>query len=99
MQQSKDNDNFKQECQRIRLMIIVAFHQLGLIIKTTKTTSDESLKEQLTEWTSYMNDLIKHTISMLEPGPKLVTKGPVYDKIMKYQGLTEKEMQEAINNL
>jgi len=46
-----------------------------------------------------MNDLIKHTISMLEPGPKLVTKGPVYDKIMKYQGLTEKEMQEAINNL
>ena len=95
----KDNDNFKQECQRIRLMIIVAFHQLGLIIGTSKMTSDESLKEQLTEWTRYMNDLIKHTISILEPGPKLVTKGPVYDKIMKYQGLTEKEMQDAINNL
>src|ERR1044072_2047366 len=95
----RDNDSLKQEYQRIRLMIIVAFHQLGLIIKSTKTTSDESLKEQLTEWTTYMNDLIKHTISILEPGPKLVTKGPVYDKIMKYQGLTEKEMQDAINNL
>ncbi|WP_458720367.1 hypothetical protein [Candidatus Nitrosocosmicus sp. R] len=95
----KDNDNFKQECQRIRLMIIVAFHQLGQIIGTTKMTSDESLKEQLTEWIRYMNDLIKHTISILEPGPKLVTKGPVYDQIMKYQGLSEKEMQEAIDNL
>ena len=95
----KDNDSLKLEYQRIRLMIIVAFHQLGQIIGTTKMTSDESLKEQLTEWTRYMNDLVKHTISILEPGPKLVTKGPVYDKIMKYQGLTEKEMQEAINNL
>ena len=87
------------ECQRIRLMIILAFHQLGLIIGTTKMTSDERLKEQLTEWISHMNDLIKHTISVLEPGPKLVTKGPVYDKIMKYQGISEKEMQEAIDNL
>ena len=95
----KDNDNFKQECQRIRLMIIVAFHQLGQIIGTTKVTSDESLKEQLTEWIRYMNDLIKHTISILEPGPKLVTKGPVYEQIMKYQGLSEKDMQEAIDNL
>ena len=41
----------------------------------------------------------KHTISVLEPGPKLVTKGPVYEQIMKYQGLTEKDMQEAIDNL
>jgi hypothetical protein len=95
----KDNDNFKQECQRIRLMIIVAFHQLGQIIGTAKMTSDESLKEQLTEWIRYMNDLIKHSISILEPGPKLVTKGPVYDQIMKYQGLSEKDMQEAIDNL
>ena len=95
----KDNDNFKIECQRIRLMIIVAFHQLSQIVGTTKMTSDESLKEQLTEWIKYMNDLIKHTISILEPGPKLVTKGPVYEKIMKYQGLSEKEMQEAIDNL
>jgi hypothetical protein len=95
----KDNDNFKQECQRIRLMIIVAFHQLGQIIGPTKVTSDESLKEQLTEWIRYMNDLIKHTISVLEPGPKLVTKGPVYEQIMRYQGLSEKEMQEAIDNL
>ncbi len=45
----KNNDNLKQEYQRIRLMIIVAFHQLGQIIGTTKTTSNESLKEQLTE--------------------------------------------------
>ena len=95
----KNNDNFKQECQRIRLMIIVAFHQLGLIIGTKKMTSDENLKEQLTEWIRYMNDLIKHTITILEPGPKLVTKGPVYEKIMKYQGLSEKDMQEAIDNL
>ena len=95
----KDNDNFKLECQRIRLMIIVAFHQLGLMIGTTKVPSDEKLKEDLTEWISYMNDLIKHTISILEPESKLVTKGPVYEKIMKYQGLSEKEMQEAIDNL
>jgi hypothetical protein len=95
----KNNDNFRQECQRVRLMIIVAFHQLGQIIGTGKMTSDENLKEQLTEWMRYMNDLIKHTISILEPGPKLVTKGPVYDKIMNYQGLTEKEMREAIESL
>ncbi len=95
----KDNDNFKLECQRIRLMIIVAFHQLSQIIGNTKVASDERLKEELTEWIRYMNDLIKHTISILEPGPKLVTKGPVYEKIMKYQGLSEKEMQEAIDNL
>ena len=95
----KDNDNLKREYQRIRLMIIVGFHQLGQIIVTTKTTSNESLKEQLTEWIGYMNDLIKHTIAILEPGPKLVTKGPVYEQIMKYQGLGEKEMQEAVDNL
>ncbi len=95
----KDNDNLKREYQRIRLMIIVAFHQLGQIIVTTKTTSNESLTEQLTEWIRYMNDLIRHTVSILEPGPKLVTKGPVYEQIMKYQGLSEKEMQEAIDNL
>src|SRR5687767_13869307 len=58
----KDNDSLKLEYQRIRLMIIVAFHQLGQIIGSTKTTSDESLKEQLTEWFRYMNDLIKHTV-------------------------------------
>ena len=94
----KDNDNLRQEYQRIRLMIIVAFHQLGQIIGTTKVTSDEDLKEQLTEWMRHMNDLINHAISVLEPGPKLVTKGPVYEQIMKYQGLTEKDMQEAIDN-
>ena len=95
----KVNDNFKQECQRVRLMIIVAFHQLGQIIGNTKIASDENLKEQLTEWMKHMNDLIKHAISIIEPGPELVTKGPVYDQIMKYQGLTEKEMREAIESL
>jgi hypothetical protein len=95
----KDNDILKQEYQRIRLMMIVAFHQLGQILGNTKMNSDENLKEQLTAWMSHMNNRIKQAISLLEPGAKLVTKGPVCDKIMNYQGLTEKEMQEAIESL
>jgi hypothetical protein len=46
--------------------------------RTMKMTSVESLKEQLTEWIGNMKDLIKYAISMLELGPKLVIKGPIY---------------------
>ncbi len=94
----KDNEQLRQDCQRIRLMLIMAFSQLRVIIGSIQgKTSDEDLKQQLIKWIEYMSELHKQSISLLEPGPKLLSKGPKMYQIMKYQGISEEQLQEAID--
>src|SRR4051794_9763925 len=44
----KDSEQLKQDCQRIRLMLIMAFNQLRAIIGSMQqiTSNDEDLKQQ-----------------------------------------------------
>jgi hypothetical protein len=96
----KDNEQLKHDCQRIRLMLIMAFSQLRAIVGSmqgTTTSDDEDLKQQLIKWIEYMGELHKQSISLLEPGPKLLSKGPKISQIMKYQGINEEQIQEAMN--
>jgi hypothetical protein len=44
-----------------------------------------------------MCELHKQSISLLEPGPKLLSKGPKISQIMKYQGISEEQIQEAMD--
>jgi hypothetical protein len=46
-----------------------------------------------------MSVLHKQSISLLEPGPRLLSKGPKISQVMKYQGISEDQLQEAINQL
>jgi hypothetical protein len=48
-----------------------------------------------------MNDLHENAILYLQPGPKLVSKGSKskLKQIMKYQGIEEQEMQDALNQM
>jgi len=48
-----------------------------------------------------MNDLHKQAISFLQPGPNMIPKGGRYKlkQIMKFQGIDERQIQEAINEM
>jgi hypothetical protein len=100
----KNNEQIKQDCQRIRLMLIMAFNQLRAILGSMQSITssndndgNDDLKQQLIKWIEYMSELHKQSISLLEPGPKLLSKGPKISQIMKYQGISEDQLQEAIN--
>ena len=100
----KDNDQLKKDCQKIRLMLIMAFNQLKVLLgsirqidATTNENDDSKLRQQLIEWIEYMGELHKQSISLLEPGPQLISKGPRISQIMKYQGISEEQLEEAIN--
>lgn len=109
------DDQLRKDCQRIRLMLIMAFNQLRAILESIKETNtstitentksvikDENnknydeLRQQLIKWIEYMSELHKQSISLLEPGPKLLSKGPKMSQIMKYQGINEDQIEEAL---
>jgi hypothetical protein len=91
------NDELKNDCQRIRLMLIMAFSQLRAILGTLSEQPADEIKQQLSKWMQVMTELNQQSIKILEPGPKMLSKGPKLTQIMRYQGIDEKQIQEAIN--
>jgi hypothetical protein len=92
----QNDDQLKNQCQRIRLMLIVAFSQLRTILIGMQEQLSEELQQELLKWIKYMNDLNEQSIKLLEPGPKMPSKGTKIVQVMKYQCIDDVQLEEAI---
>ena len=96
----KDNEQLKNRYIAIRLQLIMAFNQLRAILGSIKEEPTEDLRKQLVKWLRYMNDLHKHSISLLDPQASVSGKsGVTIAEIRRYQGINESELQEAIDQI
>jgi hypothetical protein len=96
----KDNTKLKDDCIRIRLMIIMGFNQLRAILASIQEEPTEELKRELAKWLRYMGDLNMHSISLLDPTSAAKDKaGTTLDQIREYQGTDQVELQEAVNQV
>jgi hypothetical protein len=69
----KDNTKLKEDCIRIRLMIIMGFNQLRAILASIQEEPTEELKRELAKWLRYMGDLNMHYLMLLRlPRTRLV---------------------------
>jgi hypothetical protein len=97
----KDKPQLQEDCIRMRIQLIFAFSQLQAILGSMNEAPIEELGKELTRWVRNMSKLNKDSIEALKPGPRLIPKGKKKEKeiasIMKYQGIDEKEMKEAIS--
>lgn len=93
-----DNQPLKEDCIRIRLMLILAYNQRQAIIGIPKT---DELRKELTKWVRYMTKLQRDAISSLKPGPRMISKGGKSElmQVMKYQGINEEQLKRAMNLL
>ena len=96
-----EDDPLKTDYKKIRLQLMLAFNQLQGILGTLKEQPTDDLKKELTRWVKYMNDLHENAILYIQPGPKLVPKGSKskLKRVMKYQGIDEQEMQDALKQM
>jgi hypothetical protein len=96
----KENTKLKEDCIRIRLMIIMGFNQLQAILASIQEEPTEELKRELAKWLRYMGDLNMHSISLLDPTSAAKDKaGTTLDQIREYEGIDEVELQEAVNQV
>lgn len=96
----KENTKLKEDCIRIRLMIIMGFSQLQAILASIREEPTEELKRELAKWLRYMGDLNMHSISLLDPTSAAKDKaGTTLDQIREYQGIDQVELQEAVNQV
>ena len=97
----KDDDPLKNDYKRMRLQLILAFNQLQGILGTIREQPTEELKKELSEWVKYMNELNKQCITFLQPGPRFTAKGAKskLGKVMKYQGIDDNQLDDAIKLL
>jgi hypothetical protein len=96
----KENTKLKEDCTRIRLMIIMGFSQLQAILASIQEEPTEELKRELAKWLRYMGDLNMHSISLLDPTSAAKDKaGTTLDQIREYQGIDEVDLQEAVNQV
>jgi hypothetical protein len=96
----KDNSKLKEDCIRIRLMVIMGFNQLRAILASIEEEPTEELKTELAKWLRYMNELNMHSISVLDPYSAVRDKsGMTLEQIIQYQEIDEKQLQEVIDQV
>jgi hypothetical protein len=96
----KDNSKLKEDCIRIRLMVIMGFNQLRAILASIEEEPTEDLKTELAKWLRYMNELNMHSISVLSPYSAARDKsGMTLEQIIEYQEIGEKQLQEVIDQV
>jgi len=95
----KDKPQLQEDCIRMRLQLIYAFSQLQAILGSMSEAPVEELEKELTKWVRKMSKLNEDSIEALKPGPRMIPKGKKKEiaSIMKYQGIDEKEMNEAVS--
>jgi hypothetical protein len=96
----KDDEQLKNKYIAIRLQLVMAFNQLRAILGSIKEEPTEELRKQLVKWLRYMNDLHKHSISLLDPETAVSGKsGMTIEEIRKYQGINEFQLQVAVDQI
>lgn len=103
MQMKDDEDKeLKDELKRIRLQIILGISNLQTMLDTQKAANLD-LDKELKKWIKNLGELYDYAISLIGPKRKKgIGKGKTAMKlarIMKYQGIDERQMQEAINEM
>lgn len=97
---STEDKDLKLNCEKIYLQIVLALTQLESIFETIKVDSSPEIRKELVDWIKYCGSLNKHAIEAVSPGTS--GKGPEdyeINDIMKYQKITEDEMEEALKEL
>jgi hypothetical protein len=97
----KDSDPSKDDYKKIRLQLMMAFNQLQGILGAMREQPTEELKKELSDWIKYMSDSNKQSITFLQPGPRFKAKGnkSKLRKVMKYQGIDDTQLEEAIKEM
>jgi hypothetical protein len=94
------NQDLKLNCEKIYLQIILSLTQLESIFESIKIDPSPEMRKELVDWIKYCGSLNKHAIEAVSPGTS--GKGPgdyEIEDIMKYQNITEEEMNEALKEL
>jgi hypothetical protein len=95
-----DDLESKKDYGKIYLQIVLAFTQLESIFEAIKIDPGPETRKELSDWIKYSGSLIKHAIEAVKPGTS--GKGPgdlEIEDIMKYQKITEDDMNEALKKL
>lgn len=96
----KEMPQLKEKCIAIRLQLIIGFNQLRAILASIQEEPTEELKKELAKWLRYMNDLHKHSISVLNPESDIKDKaGSTLEQIRQYQGIDEQQLQDVVKQL
>jgi hypothetical protein len=95
----KNKPQLQEDCIKMRLQLIYAFSQLQAILGSMTEAPAVELEKELTKWVRKMSKLNENSIEALKPGPRMIPKGIKKEVagIMKYQGIPEERMQEAVN--
>jgi hypothetical protein len=98
---STKDEKLKTICLRIRLQIILSFHEFSKLIEAIKVDPSPETRKKLVEWMDYSSDLSKHAINALDPDSTSRGVRPQHslEEIAKYQKITEDDMQEALDLL
>jgi hypothetical protein len=97
---STSDPALKLTCEKIYLQIVLSLTQLESIFEAIKIDPSPEIRKELAEWIKYCGSLNKHAIEAVSPGTS--RKGPGdygIEDIMKYQKITEEEMDEALEEL
>jgi hypothetical protein len=97
---STTNDpTIKKNYQKLYLQIILALVQLQSIIEKIKKGPNPGIRKELEDWINYCDSLNGHVNQVITPGiPKGTGKYNI-EEIMRYQNITENDMDEALREL
>jgi hypothetical protein len=104
LMQMKDEEDkeLRDELKRIRLQIILGISSLQTMLDTQRAANLD-LDKELKKWIKNLGEVYDYAISLIGPKRKKgIGKGKTAMKlarIMKYQGIDERQMQEAINEM
>jgi len=95
------DEKLKTICWRIRLQIILSFHEFSKLIEAVKSDPSPETRKKLVEWMEYSSDLSKHAINALNPDSTARGVKPEHslDEITNYQKITEGDLQAALTSL
>jgi hypothetical protein len=97
MRATTSDYDLKINCDKIYLQLVLALTQLESIFETLKIEPSAKVRKELTDWIKYCSSLNRYAIETISPGTS--GKGPEdykIEDIMKYQNITEKDIEQAL---
>lgn len=96
---SNNDPAIKINCQKLYLQILLAFTQLQSIFETMKTDPNPQIRKEIEDWIKYCDSLNGHANKIINSGIAKGSDNYQIEDIMRYQNITENEMDEALREL